>query len=99
MKLGVWASVGVLRSRCKENERKTDPSHKPFRTPPGFCAQRTSRKQGLGRILSVLGWVSAFWWHHFSHCEEGVSPRSFTLVLSVCAEVDEQVIDREEAKH
>lgn len=50
MSVGVWVSVGLLRSPEEENERKTDPSHKPFRPSPGFCADRTRRKQSLGRF-------------------------------------------------
>ena len=99
MRLGVWALADILRSLRNENGSKTDPSHKPFGTPPGFCADPTCREQSLGRVLPVLGWVSAFWWHHFPHSEEVVLPRSFTLVLSIRAEVNERITDSEEAPH
>jgi hypothetical protein len=60
VRLGVCASAGILRWLGKENERKPDPSHKPFTPPPGFCAELIRRKQKLGRVLGVLGWVSGF---------------------------------------
>jgi hypothetical protein len=96
VRLGVCASAGILRWLGKENERKPDPSHKPFTPPPGFCAELIRRKRSFGRVFRVLGWVSVFSGHHVATLRRGGRTVTIHAAFALRACVSPQMYQCEE---